>query len=279
MLSRWASAEFSTDWGTRDLSAQVSFFDPISYHQGSVWPLFTGWVSLSEYRSGRSLSGYSHLMQNADLTWTEDLGAVTELLSGEFFRWLGRSSSHQLWSSAMVITPTLRGLFGLDWNSAEHNLTVAPAFPAQWDEASISGVPLGNSRVDITMRRVGADLVVHLDASSGSSVTLASHAPGAKTVKDELLIPLPAVEVGLSHALPEPGALTSQIKVLDEKYGNRSLQLKLSAPAGSRQSLFLRRNSAKTNLRINGATASAGQLIVQFPSGKDYVEQVVTITW
>jgi hypothetical protein len=94
-----------------------------------------------------------------------------------------------------------------------------------------------------------------------------------------LLIPLPAVEVGLSHALPEPGALTSQIKVLDEKYGNRSLQLKLSAPAGSRQSLFLRRNSAKTNLRINGATASAGQLIVQFPSGKDYVEQVVTITW
>ena len=90
MLNRWASPEFSTDWGTRDLSPSVSFYDPISYHQGSVWPLFTGWVSLSEYRNGRSLSGYAHLMQNADLTWAENLGAITELLSGEFFRWLGR---------------------------------------------------------------------------------------------------------------------------------------------------------------------------------------------
>ena len=57
MLNRWASQEFSTDWGTRDLSPTVSFYDPISYHQGSVWPLFTGWVSLSEYRNGRPLSG------------------------------------------------------------------------------------------------------------------------------------------------------------------------------------------------------------------------------
>ncbi len=72
VLNRWASSEFSTDWGTRDLSPTVSFYDPISYHQGTVWPLFTGWVSLSEYRTGRSLSGYAHLMQNADLTWAQD---------------------------------------------------------------------------------------------------------------------------------------------------------------------------------------------------------------
>ena len=39
--------------GTRDLSPTVSFYDPISYHQGSVWPLFTGWVSVSEYHNGR----------------------------------------------------------------------------------------------------------------------------------------------------------------------------------------------------------------------------------
>ena len=72
MLDRWAAAEFSTDWGTRDLSPTVSFYDPISYHQGTVWPLFTGWVSVSEYRQGRTLSGYAHLMQNAGLTWTQD---------------------------------------------------------------------------------------------------------------------------------------------------------------------------------------------------------------
>jgi CheY-like chemotaxis protein len=131
MMNRWASSEFSTDWGTRDLSPSVSFYDPISYHQGSVWPLFTGWVSLSEYRNGHALSGYSHLMQNADLTWAQDLGAVTELLSGEYFRWFGRSTSHQLWSSAMVVTPTLRGMLGLECSAAEHRLSVTPQLPAQ----------------------------------------------------------------------------------------------------------------------------------------------------
>ena len=51
MFDRWAAPEFSTDWGTRDLSPTVSFFDPISYHQGTVWPLYTGWTAVSEYRN------------------------------------------------------------------------------------------------------------------------------------------------------------------------------------------------------------------------------------
>lgn len=77
-------------------AARRPYDDPLGiarYHQGSAWPLFTGWVSLAEHRAGRTLSGYAHLMQNA---WTQDLGAVTELLSGEFFQPLGRSSSHQI---------------------------------------------------------------------------------------------------------------------------------------------------------------------------------------
>ena len=52
MMRNWAGSEFSTDWGTRIVSDQTSFYDPISYHQGTVWPLFTGWVSVAEYRAG-----------------------------------------------------------------------------------------------------------------------------------------------------------------------------------------------------------------------------------
>jgi hypothetical protein len=85
MFRRWASHEFSTDWGLRDVGEDEAIYDPISYHQGSVWPLFTGWASVAEYRTGRTLSGYAHLMQNANLTWEQDLGAVTELLSGDYF--------------------------------------------------------------------------------------------------------------------------------------------------------------------------------------------------
>src|SRR5580700_3109557 len=286
MLSRWASQEFSTDWGTRDLSPAVSFYDPISYHQGSVWPLFTGWVSLSEYRNGRSLAGYAHLMQNADLTWAQDLGAVTELLSGEFFRSFGRSTSHQLWSSAMVVTPTVRGMFGLEWSAADRTLTVTPSLPAQWNEAKILNVPVAQSRVGIEMRRSGSTLLVRLTEEGSIAVQLRSRAAGAKAQNGELRIPLPAVEVGIAHGLPEAGAVTSQMKVLDQQPFAGSLRLRLSAPANSHQTLFLRVNDPKIHLRTAGAELSleSSQLKIQFPAGtgsgeSGYVEKMVTLSW
>lgn len=281
MLSRWASQEFSTDWGTRDLSPSVSFYDPISYHQGSVWPLFTGWVALSEYRNGRSLSGYAHLMQNADLTWAQDLGAVTELLSGEFFRWFGRSTSHQLWSSAMVVTPAVRGMFGLEWNAVGNTLTVNPRLPAEWKEAKILGLPIAQSRVGIEMRRNGLSLSVYLIGQGSKTLKLSSRAAGAKMANGELLIPLPAVEVGMAHGLPAAGASTTQMKVIDQQESPHSLRLKLSAPANSHQTLFLRLNDPHIHLRTDGAEAVAdsGKLRMQFPPGAGYVEKVVTLSW
>jgi hypothetical protein len=281
MLNRWASAEFSSDWGTRDLSPTVSFYDPISYHQGSVWPLFTGWVSLSEYRNGRDLAGYSHLMQNADLTWSDDLGAVTELLSGEFFRWFGRSTSHQLWSSAMVVTPTVRGLFGLEWNASEKMLTVTPHLPAQWNDAKLLGVPIGQARVAIEIRRMGTVMSVRLTGEGSNEIKLRSRSIGAETVKGEMRIALPAAEVGIAHGLPEPGAITSQMKVLDQQGSLHSLRLRLSAPANSHQTMFVRLNDPKIHPRVQGAEMSADstELRIQFPAGTGYVEQPVTLSW
>lgn len=281
MLKRWASAEFSTDWGTRDLSPTVSFYDPIGYHQGSVWPLFTGWVSLSEYRNGRTLSAYSHLMQNADLTWAEDLGAVTELLSGEFFRWFGRSTSHQLWSSAMVISPALRGLFGLDWNAAKHALTVTPRLPATWNEARLFEVPIGSERVSIGMHRSGITLIVQLEGEGSKAIQLRSDAAGAKVEHGVLEIPLPMVEVGSAHGLPEAGATTSQMKVIDQQESPRSLKLLIAAPAGSLQTLFVRLNDPQARVRAEGAELSADsrQLQILFPPGSGYIEKAVMVSW
>ena len=281
MLCRWASQEFSTDWGTRDLSPSVSFYDPISYHQGSVWPLFTGWVSLSEYRNGRTLAGYTHLMQNVDLTWEQDLGAVTELLSGEFFRWFGRSTSHQLWSSAMVVTPTVRGMFGLEWNAGTNTLTVTPSLPAEWNEAKIWGVPLAQSRVGLEMRRNGSTLSVRLIGQGSEAVKLASRSPGARVENRELRIQLPAVEVGIGHGLPEAGARTSQMKIIDQQQSSHSLMLRLSAPANSHQTLFLRLNEPNIQVKADGAdlAADSTQLRTEFAPGTGYIEKTVTLSW
>src|ERR1035437_3736777 len=100
-----------------------------------------GRVSVDEYRTGHTLPGYAHLMQNANLNGTQDLGNVTELLSGRFFQPLGRSSAHQLWSSSMVISPAVRGLFGIAWDLPGNTLSVTTHLPADWKEATVRNVP------------------------------------------------------------------------------------------------------------------------------------------
>jgi hypothetical protein len=291
MFERWASSEFSTDWGTRLLSNKTAFYDPISYHQGSVWPLFNGWVSVAEYRAGHPLSGYAHLMQNADLTYAQDLGSVTELLSGEFYQVLGRSTAHQLWSSAMVISPILRGMFGLQWDEPRHELSVSPHLPADWSTAAIHRLPFGSARVDLTMRREGQTLVITASGPGAAGLHLASQVEGAREGNGELRLPLPAVEVYAAHELPTFGSETHQMKVLSEKYEGRSLKLVLSAPAGTVQSLGVRLNAPGLHPRFENAHGDAisdglGRFTVAFParnqvapSSISYLNQTVSIFW
>lgn len=282
MLSRWASSEFSTDWGARILGDNVGFYDPISYHQGSVWPLFTGWLSVAEYRGGHPLAGYASLMQNANLTWSQDPGSVTELLSGQFYQVLGRSTAHQLWSSAMVISPILRGMFGLEWDSLHHRLEISPHLPADWDQAAIRNLPFGAKLVDLSFRREGDHLIVTASGSGAEGLRLTSRIAGAKIAGETLILPLPPVEVYAKAELPPFGSETRQMKVLEERYDAASLHLALSAPGGSTQSLMLRQNQADRVLRAEGAelrvsASGARSLTVEFPPGNNYVEKHISI--
>ncbi|MEL7170905.1 MAG: hypothetical protein AAGN64_16290, partial [Bacteroidota bacterium] len=82
-LDALGSGHVATDWGARILDAQSERYDPLSYHNGSVWPLFTGWVSMGGYSYARPHVGYQGLMASALLTRQDALGYVTELLSGD----------------------------------------------------------------------------------------------------------------------------------------------------------------------------------------------------
>ncbi|RMG51787.1 MAG: amylo-alpha-1,6-glucosidase [Acidobacteria bacterium] len=153
MLEHIASAALATDWGARLLSNRSALYDPLSYHYGSVWPLFTGWAAMACYRYRRPLAGYELLMSNAQLTYDEALGAHTELLSGDRYRSFDFSSFDQVWSSAMIITPLIRGLLGLEWDAPARQLVFAPQWPAQWDEVIVRNLRLGEARLDLQMRR------------------------------------------------------------------------------------------------------------------------------
>jgi glycogen debranching enzyme len=277
MLSLWASKEFSTDWGVREVGANESVYDPLSYHQGSVWPLFTGWVSLAEYRAGRALAGYQHLMQNVDLTWAHDPGAVTELLSGAFFQPFGRSTAHQIWSSAMVLTPALRGLFGLDWDALKKTLRLAPHLPADWDEALLRNVHLGSSQFDLAYRREGQRLIVQVQGTNPVDICLEVKGIAQEGCLNQASIPLPEVEIGIPHGLPPPGAGTGQLKVVDEQFSERRYAITLEAPGSSVYEFKMRLN--RSGVRVSGGELVSNRLRVEFPPGDGYQLKIIAFEW
>jgi hypothetical protein len=223
-------------------------------------------------------------MQNAGLTWSQDLGSVTELLSGEFYQALGRSTAHQLWSSAMVISPILRGMFGLQWDADGHTLSVTPHIPADWTTATIRHLPLGNDNVDLTFTRQGQELIVQASGDGANGTHLRSLAAGAKVDGATLHIPLPAAEIAIKQQLPVFGDKTRQMKVLEEKNTPHGITLVLAAPAASRQTLLLRENVPV--LKVQTQDAEIGRLqnglrrvTVPFPTGEGYVTKTVSFSW
>src|SRR5450432_4418385 len=153
MISQLADSDHQTDWGMRIISNRATLFSGGGYHYGSVWPLFTGWASVGEYRYHRALPAYENLRANALLALDGSLGHVTEVLSGDSYQPLSTSSPHQIWSAAMVVSPLLRGMLGLSSEAKTATLTFAPHVPADWTSFAIRGVQAGSARVDFSYAR------------------------------------------------------------------------------------------------------------------------------
>ena len=65
MITQLSDADHQTDWGMRIISNASAKFSGGGYHYGSVWPLFTGWASVGEYRYHHEHAAYANLRANA----------------------------------------------------------------------------------------------------------------------------------------------------------------------------------------------------------------------
>jgi glycogen debranching enzyme len=150
MVEHLAEEEHSSDWGVRIISSGAKLYNPSGYHFGSVWPLFTGWASLASYRAHEAGVAWADLKANAFLALDNPNGNVTEVLSGETDTPLSTSTPHQTWSAAMVITPMLRGVFGLEVDSIAKHVSLSPQLPANWDDAALKGVRVAGGTLDFS---------------------------------------------------------------------------------------------------------------------------------
>ncbi|NWF50834.1 MAG: DUF4960 domain-containing protein [Ignavibacteriaceae bacterium] len=153
VIDHFAANDFSSDWGVRILSEESPIYNPRGYHTGSVWPLFTGWVSLAEYKYGNSLQGYFHLMSNLLIYKNWNKGYVEEVMHGEEYRPAG-VCPHQCWSETMVLQPAIEGMIGVKVNALKKFLSLSPKLPANWDWIDVTNIRIGaHNSVSFSMQR------------------------------------------------------------------------------------------------------------------------------
>jgi hypothetical protein len=155
-----------------------------------VWPLFTGWASVAEYRYHRTFPAYANLRANALLALDGSLGHVTEVLSGDYYQPLSTSSPHQIWSAAMVVSPILRGMLGLETDAIQHRVKLAPHVPADWTRFSVENLRLGKNTLLINYTKTEEGIVLETGLTSGSEECTVEFRPAislrAKVQKVEL---------------------------------------------------------------------------------------------
>jgi glycogen debranching enzyme len=302
-LQQLAAHTLNTDWGLRDVSNEEKIYDGMSYHQGSVWPLFTGWAALAEYRSNQPLAGYQILMENANLTKAQDLGAVTELLSGDFSVPFGRSTSHQLWSSAMVITPILRGLFGITIDTQSKTITVNPHLPAGWNHADVLHLPVKDGYLDLTFNKYADHWEVFLGGPFVSAWRVRTDSPGtsSNTRVPGVRVPIPPVQLDESAEIPQPGSRTVHARVLHEAWRANGATLVFEGLAGSSAFYGLVGIDLVPHLKVDSqgntgippldfehlaayaqpckAPCGTTGLDLHFPEGEGWKTITVTLTW
>ena len=172
MISELASPGHQADWGMRIISSQSRFYSGGGYHFGSVWPLFTGWASVGEYRYHRALPAYANLRANALLALDGSPGHTTEVLSGDYYQPLSTSSPHQIWSAAMVVSPILRGLLGLSVDANAHVITLAPHVPADWNSFAVKNVHVGGCVLDLRYQRTETAITLETSRTGAGECNL-----------------------------------------------------------------------------------------------------------
>jgi glycogen debranching enzyme len=304
MIQQLADFDHQTDWGMRIISNRSLLFSGGGYHYGSVWPLFTGWASVAEYRYHQTFPAYANLRANALMALDGSLGHVTEVLSGDYYQPLSTSSPHQIWSAAMVVSPILRGMLGLEVDAIHHSVKLTPHIPADWERFSVENVRLGKNTLRFGYSRTDEEIVLETGLTSGSEECTVEFRPAislrTKVQKVELNgKPVPfQVETrgadqhivvqfsittgkyvlrirllndfGLSEqsALPALGSVSEGLRVLSETWSasRDQLTLEVSGEAGRQYELVARGLSGDDKLEGAESGGRSGSTIwIQVP--------------
>ena len=155
---------FFTGWGIRTVAHGEARYNPMSYHDGSIWPHDNALIALGFARYGLKHS-VAHLFKGLfEAATYMDLRRLPELFCG-FRREKGRgptlypvACAPQAWASATPFT-LLEAALGLEFDSQRGEIRMRnPRLPTFLNEVVLRELRLGASSVDLRVRRHGDEV-------------------------------------------------------------------------------------------------------------------------
>ncbi|HLQ90151.1 MAG TPA: amylo-alpha-1,6-glucosidase [Xanthobacteraceae bacterium] len=151
--------EFFSGWGIRTVAKAEARYNPMSYHNGSIWPHDNALIALGFARYDRKQEIEQVFTGLFDAASYLDLRRLPELFCG-FQRSRGRgptlypvACSPQAWASATPFT-LLEASLGLEFDIGAGEIRLRnPRLPAFLQEVVLRNLGLGRSNVDLRVSR------------------------------------------------------------------------------------------------------------------------------
>jgi glycogen debranching enzyme len=176
------SPRFFSGWGIRTVARGEARYNPMSYHNGSIWPHDNSLIALGLARYGHKSAVAQVFKGLFDAASYMDLRRLPELFCG-FQRERRRgptlypvACSPQAWASATPFS-LIEAALGLEFDPAASAIRLRnPRLPAFLDEVILRHLRLGAASVDLKVRRHGDEISLEVLRRQGKiqvSVVLA----------------------------------------------------------------------------------------------------------
>jgi glycogen debranching enzyme len=152
-------ARFNSGWGIRTVAKGEARYNPMSYHNGSIWPHDNALIALGFSRYGLAHAVEPLFQGLFEAATYMDSRRLPELFCG-FQRQRGRgptlypvACSPQAWASAAPFT-LLEASLGLEFDSVRGEIRLRnPRLPSFLQEVTLRNLRLGAASVDLKVRR------------------------------------------------------------------------------------------------------------------------------
>jgi glycogen debranching enzyme len=166
-LSLLAPASFS-GWGIRTIAEGEALYNPMSYHNGSIWPHDNALIAMGLAQYGMMEGALAVMAAMFDASLFMDMHRLPELYCG-----FGRRPSEgptlypvacspQAWASASAFY-LLQACLGLQFHfEAPHLRFNHPLLPPFLDFVEIRNLKVGDGSIDLALERHAHDVGVHV---------------------------------------------------------------------------------------------------------------------